>query len=146
MVTQGMSMPTPGKRSQPVSDSEFTRLAERPQIDFEMDFFEELLTRAPDFAEVLTAQAGNFHTQGRLAEGLKVEERIVRLRPRDATAHYNLACRYARLQQRDKAIESLRRAVELGFRDFRSMTRDEDLASIRKDPRFRQIVSEYAGK
>lgn len=138
-------MPTPSKRSPKAPDSLLSQLAERPQLEFEMEFFDRLLTRVPDFAEVLQAQAGNLTAQGRFAEGLKVEERLVRLRPRDATAHYHLACRYARLQQRDLALSTLRRAVELGYRDFRGMNREEDLASIRKDPRFRQMLREFSG-
>ncbi len=139
-------MPVPSKRTPPASDSLVDQLTQRPQIDFEMEFFELLLARVPDFAEVLHAQAGNLATKGRTADGLQVEERYVRLRPRDSTAHYNLACRYAVLQKRDQALNTLRRAVELGFRDVRSMTRDADLASIRKDPRFRQIMSELKAK
>jgi len=139
-------MPTPSKRSPSSPDSLVAQLSQRPQIDFEMDFFEALLVKIPDFAEVLHAQAENLSVKGRPADGLKVEERYVRLRPRDSTAHYNLACRYAVLQKRDQALSTLRRAVELGFRDVRSLTRDADLASIRKDPRFRQLMSELKAK
>ena len=140
-------MPAPHKRSAPSSDDTVLKqLAERPQIDFEMDFYETLLARVPDFAEALDAQAGNFAAAGRFAEGLKVVERIVRLRPRDAVAHYNLACRHAKLKQSDQAISALKKAIELGFRDFRSMTRDDDLAAIRKDPRFRQLLRDYSSK
>ena len=74
--------------------------------------------------------------------GLVVDEQLVHLRPEDPTAHYNLACRYALLKQRDKAIKTLRRAVELGYRDFDFMQEDHDLDSIRKDPRFRKLVKE----
>src|SRR5438477_3518233 len=53
MASGGMQMPTPGNRSQPASDSKFSSLPERPQIDFEMYFFEEFLARAPALAEAL---------------------------------------------------------------------------------------------
>lgn len=121
-------------------------LAERPQIDFELEFFETLLARMADFPEVLRAQASNLTTKGLLKEGLKVDQKLVQLRPQDPTAHYNLACRYALLKQRDMALTTLRRAVELGYRDFRFMLQDEDLDSIRKDPRFKQLVREFDGR
>ena len=39
--------------------------------------------------------------------------------------------------------EPERRAVELGYRDFRYMLEDRDLDSVRQDPRFRQLLNEY---
>ncbi len=84
--------------------------------------------------------------KGRLQEGLVVDEKLVTVCPTDPTAHYNLACRYAMLKQRDKAIVALRRAVELGYRDFAFMQEDHDLDSIRKDPRFRKLLKEYQGR
>ncbi|MCI0701040.1 MAG: hypothetical protein L0241_08150 [Planctomycetia bacterium] len=121
-------------------------LAERTQLDFELDFFGRVLEKVPDFTEVLRVQACNLTTKGRLADGLVVDEKLVAVRPTDPTAHYNLACRYALLKQRDKAITALRKAVELGYRDFQFMAEDHDLDSIRKDPRFRKLIKEFAGQ
>jgi tetratricopeptide (TPR) repeat protein len=121
-------------------------LAERSQLDFELDFYGKLIAARPDFAEVLRAQACNLTQKGRLQDGLAVDEKLVAVRPTDPTAHYNLACRYALLKQRDKAITALRKAVELGYRDFAFMQEDHDLDSIRKDPRFRKLIKEYQGQ
>ena len=84
--------------------------------------------------------------KGRLQDGLAVDEKLVAVRPTDPTAHYNLACRYALLKQRDKALTALRKAVELGYRDFAFMQEDQDLDSIRKDPRFRKLMGEFQGQ
>ncbi|MBY0459153.1 MAG: hypothetical protein K2V38_17595 [Gemmataceae bacterium] len=118
-------------------------LAERTQLDFELDFYTRLLGTTPDFADVLRAQACNLTLKGRLQDGLVVDKQLVRVRPDDPTAHYNLACRYALLKQRDKALDALRKAVELGYRDFDFMLEDQDLDSIRKDPRFGKLVKEF---
>ena len=141
-------MPHPSKR--PVSsENEFPPgsvlgfLADRSQLDFEVEFFAKVLNAAPSFAEALAAQAVNLTTKGRLQDGLTVDKQLVAVRPTDPTAHYNLACRYALLKQPDLAFGSLRKAIELGYRDFRFMEEDRDLDSIRKDPRFRQLVKEY---
>jgi tetratricopeptide (TPR) repeat protein len=140
-------MPNPNRRPDPSGSSAvLARLAERPQLDFELEFYEQLLGRLPDYTDVLLVQASNLSAKGLLREGLKVDQRLVQLRPADPTAHYNLACRYALLKQPDMALSTLRRAVELGYRDFRYMTEDRDLASIRKDPRFRQLVREFGGR
>ncbi|MFO0851728.1 MAG: hypothetical protein U0871_24660 [Gemmataceae bacterium] len=140
-------MPSPNRRPDPSgSSAALARLAERPQLDFELEFYDQLLSRVPDYADVLLVQASNLSAKGLLREGLKVDQRLVQLRPADPTAHYNLACRYALLKQPDLAFTILRRAVELGYRDFRYMTEDRDLASLRKDPRFKQLIREYGGR
>lgn len=121
-------------------------LAERTQLDFELEFYGRVLAAVPDFADALRAQACNLTLKGRLKDGLAVDQQLVTARPDDPTAHYNLACRYALLKQRDKAFTALRKAVELGYRDFAFMQGDHDLDSIRKDPRFRKLVKEYAAQ
>jgi hypothetical protein len=118
-------------------------LADRSQLDFEVDFYQKILAEAPHFAEVLRVQAGNLTIKGRLQDGLTVDKQLVASRPTDPTAHYNLACRYALLKLPDLALGSLKRAIELGYRDFRFMEADRDLDSIRKDPRFRALVKQY---
>jgi len=50
----------------------------------------------------------------------------------------------ALLKQRDNAITTLRKAVELGYRDFEFMRDDHDLDSIRKDPRFGKLLREFS--
>jgi tetratricopeptide (TPR) repeat protein len=119
-------------------------LAERTQLDFELEFFGKILAAVPDFADALRAQACNLTLKGRMQDGLTIDEQLVTVRPTDPTAHYNLACRYAILKQRDKALTTLRKAVELGYRDFEFMKEDHDLDSIRKDPRFRKLLKEYS--
>ena len=139
-------MPHP-KRSAPPSNpfppgSVLGLLAERTQLDFELEFVGKILAAVPDFADALRVQACNLTMKGRLQDGLVVDEKLVTVRPTDPTAHYNLACRYALLKQRDKAIFALRKAVELGYRDVEFIKEDHDLDSIRKDPRFRKLMKE----
>ena len=136
----GSEMPNPNKRPHSAHSTALTQLAERTQLDFELEFLNSLLVRLPDFADALRVQACNLSAKGLVKEGLKVDQLIVQLRPADATAHYNLACRYALLRQADMAIQTLNHAVELGYNDFLYMTQDRDLESIRKDPRFRDLL------
>ncbi len=148
-----MLVPHPNKRHAPSStDNPFPPgsvlafLADRNQLDFELDFYGKLLTAHPAYSEVLRVQACNLTTKGRLEDGLVIDKQLVSVCPTDPTAHYNLACRYALLQLAEQAFVSLRKAMELGYRDFQFMEEDHDLDSIRKDPRYRQIMREYRSR
>jgi tetratricopeptide (TPR) repeat protein len=123
-----------------------TRGADQNQIDFELDFFAGVLQRVPDYVDVLRLMSKLLTIKGRYAEGLQIDRRLVQLCATDALAHYNLACRYARLKRPDQCLKTLRRAVELGYRDFRYMREDQDLDAIRHDPRFRQLLREYEAR
>ena len=123
--------------------SPLARLAEQSQIDYDLDFFGGILERDPDYVDVLRVMGTNLTLKGRYAQGLQIDKRLVQLRPNDPLAHYNLACSYSLLRRSDHALKTLRRAVELGYRDFRYMKEDRDLDSIRHDPRFRQLLREF---
>lgn len=141
-------MAHPSKRSHASSSpqgSVMAMLAERSQLDFELAFYSAILSAVPDFTDVLRVYAQDLATKGLLKEGLLAEQKLVTLRPSDPDAHYHLACRYATLKQPDLALRTLRTAVELGYRDFRSMMQDRQLESVRKDPRFRALLREFQG-
>jgi tetratricopeptide (TPR) repeat protein len=133
--------------SEPISTGmPLPRFVDQSQLDFELEFYGRILERQPDYVDVLR-QMGNILTQkGRYSEGMQIDRKLVQLRPQDALAHYNLACSYALLKRPDQALKTIRRAVELGYRDFRYMREDHDLDSIRHDPRFRQLLREYESR
>lgn len=129
-----------------ITSTPIRALEQQSQLDFELDFFEGILQRNPDFVDVLRVYGNNLTLKGRYADGLKLDRRLVELRPRDALAHYNLACSYSLLKKVDPALRALRKAVEMGYRDLRYMREDPDLAAVRKDPRFRQLLREFESR
>jgi tetratricopeptide (TPR) repeat protein len=136
--SDGTGLPTPTRAS--------TRVPDQSQLDFELSFFAGVLERLPDYVDVLRILGNLLTLKGRFAEGLRIDQCLVRLRPSDALAHYNLACSYALLNRSEQSLKTLRRAIELGYRDFRYMREDHDLDSIRQDPRFRQLLLEYENR
>jgi hypothetical protein len=119
------------------------RGVDQSQIDFELEFFTGVLERSPEYVDVLRLMSKLLTLKGRYAEGLQIDRRLVQLCASDPLAHYNLACRYARLKRPDQCLKMLRKAVELGYRDFRYIREDRDFDSVRHDPRFRQLLTEY---
>ncbi len=64
------------------------------------------------------------------------------LLPDDPTFAYNLACALALQGLRDDALETLREAVTLGFRDVDHIRRDPDLATLRAHPAFEAVLKQ----
>jgi len=108
--------------------------------EFEVRFFESVLRREPGYARVVEILGGLYTRLGRIPDGLRMDRRMVRLEPDNSTAHYNLACSLALTRRRAEALRELRRALELGYDDFRWMQKDPDLASLRDDPEFRALL------
>lgn len=139
---------TPGEESgkSSATDPQKNRVLPHAQADFELEFYQSILKIHPDYVDVLRVLGNLLTLKGKYAEGLAIDKRLVRLRPSDALAHYNLACSYALLKRVDMSLKTLRTAMELGYSDFRYMKEDNDLESIRHDPRFRQMIREFESK
>jgi tetratricopeptide (TPR) repeat protein len=110
---------------------------------FEMGFFEAILKDRPEYLAVLEALGQLYTELGQYEKGMAIDKRIVRLKPGSAVARYNLACSYSLLEIPGKALEELRRAVELGYSDWEHLENDEDLANLRSDERYRSLISEF---
>jgi tetratricopeptide (TPR) repeat protein len=134
------------EKPEPSPTNPTARVPDQSQLDFELDFFGGVLSRNPNYVDALRVMGNLLTLKGRFADGLQIDKRLVQLRPNDALAHYNLACSYALLKRPDLSLKTLRRAVELGYRDFRYMREDHDLDSVRHDPRFRQLLREYENR
>ncbi len=59
---------------------------------------------------------------------------------RKPTTMYNLACSYARLDQKDAAFDWLFKALDAGFDENWTLRTDDDLDNLRGDSRYRKAV------
>ncbi len=112
--------------------------------EFEISFFESVLRRSPGYTEVIEILGGLYTRHGRIADGLRMDRRMVRLQPENATAHYNLACSLALSRRRTDALKSLHQAVELGYGDLGWMLKDGDLKELRDHPEFIRLAAVMA--
>lgn len=108
--------------------------------EFETRFFESVLRRDPHYATVVELLGGLYTRQGRVADGLKMDRKLVKLQPDNATAHYNLACSLALSKRKSDALRELRRAVKLGYTDFDWMQQDPDLEALKHHPEFQSLL------
>ena len=107
---------------------------------FDITFYESILRRDPNYADVVEILGGLYTKVGRVADGLKMDRKLVRLMPDNATAHYNLACSLALSKRRTDAMTSLKQAVALGYSDFDWMTQDPDLEDLKNHPEFVRLL------
>jgi len=115
-------------------------MSKQEELDFEISFYENLLKKKPDFVNALIALGDAYTKRGRYEDGLKIDQRLAQLSPDDPTVHYNLACSYSLLKIPDFCLDALKKAIQLGYRDFGFMKKDPDLDFIRRDPRYKELL------
>ena len=114
-------------------------------LDLEILFLEGVVRRDPAYVEALQILGDNYTRRGRYTEGLKMDERLSLLRPDDAAVQYNLACSYALTHQIELAFEALDAAINLGYRDFKSLDKDPDLDNLRQHDEYKKIRAKLRG-
>ena len=115
-------------------------------LNFEIDFYRAIIEKAPDYVEALSVLGEAYARKGLYQEGLKIDQRLTALRPKDPIAHYNLACSYSLTRRKIEALESLERSIELGYRDLAHLARDSDLAYLHGDRSFHRLVQRLGRK
>jgi tetratricopeptide (TPR) repeat protein len=108
-------------------------------LDVKIQFMEGLVRRDQSFTDALLILGDHYTQRGRFEEGLRVDEKLARLEPRNPLVFYNLACSYSLTDQIERAIHALEKAFTFGYCDFKWLSKDPDLRKLRKDPRFRRI-------
>lgn len=108
-------------------------------LDVEIGFLEGLVRRDPTYIEALQLLGDNYSDRGRAAEGLCIDERLRQLRPDDANVRFNYACSLALNRLFERACEEIECALDLGYRDFKWLQKDPDLAELRKHPAFKKV-------
>ncbi len=80
------------------------------------------------------------HSAGKYDEARKAFERSADLDYNKMQSLYNVACGYARSGDSDQAMVWLKKAWDAGFTDPDQYKNDDDLASLRNDPRFNSLL------
>lgn len=109
-------------------------------LEFDIRFYESVLRRNPNYANVVELLGGLYTRQGRVADGLRMDRKLVKLQPDNATAHYNLACSLALSKRMSDALRELQQAVKLGYGDFDWMQQDPDLELLKHHPEFQSLL------
>ena len=113
------------------------------KYEFEIGFFESVFRRDPRNIEVIEILGELYTRSERFSEGLKLDRKLVRLKPDNPTAHYNLACSLTLLERKAEAVRSLKEAIDKGYSDFAWMMKDSDLSGLHDYTKFKQLLDEH---
>ena len=64
----------------------------------------------------------------------------VELNPNDPLMLYNLACFYSLINEKDMAVDSLKKSIEAGHVDYEWFKRDPDLDNIRNEAGYLELM------
>lgn len=95
----------------------------------------------PDDARARYMGAASFAALGEKAKATEWANLALRSSEDEPMIFYNAACTFAVLEEHDRAIDLLERAVQLGWGDRAWMANDSDLASLRGKPRFQALLT-----
>jgi serine/threonine protein kinase/Flp pilus assembly protein TadD len=115
-------------------------LAQRLRSQF-LEAVERQLELVPEDVRARTMLANMYATAGRENDAVRELQIAVALRPKDSNVLYNAACTYALLGRKTDSLALLRKIRELGFPLWDWAGRDPDLASLRDNPEYQEIVT-----
>jgi len=110
------------------------------QDAFEINFFENLLKKDSKNPETLELLGGLYSKYEMVNQALRIDRRLARISPQNPQVQYNLACTLCLLGRKREALESLSRAIELGYNDRNWLMQDSDLKSLKNHPEFQSLV------
>ena len=75
---------------------------------------------------------------GKFSESIPYYQKAIQLEPHGGD-YYNMACAYALLNQKEKALDALEQALKLGYGAKEQYDSDPDLTSVRADERYKKL-------
>lgn len=73
-------------------------------------------------------------------EAIEEFEKVIKLDPYNVPANFNIACAYSQIEDSQKSMYHISRAIEGGFDDFDKINHHEKLAYVRIQPEWEEFV------
>ena len=106
------------------------------ELDFEFNFYKSLYEKLPNDKRVIALLAELYTRNGFYDAGLELDRKLVAMDSNDSIARYNLACSLALMSELNEALECLKEAIRLGFKELKWILEDPDLANLRETEAF----------
>ena len=123
-----------------------TRSEKQQNLNFEIEFLEKILRSHPNYTDALSLLGELFTRNKEFQKALEIDLRIIKLKPNDAIAFYNLACDYSLLNKKTLGLKALEKSFRLGYCDLNFLFQDEDLKNLRESKRFNALIESWKNK
>ena len=80
---------------------------------------------------------------GQYDKAIEMMDSIIARNEDRAGSYYDASCLYARMGNKQKALEYLEKSLKLGYRRFAHISRDQDMDSIRDMDEFKILIQKY---
>lgn len=112
----------------------------KQDLIFRKNFYEKILKEKSDYYEVLVNLSSIYSGLKFYKKTLEIDRRLAKISPSDPVVFYNLASDYSVLGDVEKSAMWLKKAIKLGYKDFKYMEKDPDLENLRKTELYRKIL------
>jgi tetratricopeptide (TPR) repeat protein len=102
--------------------------------------FEAVVEKWPDTGVAWGSLGIAYQKEGRYPEAIRSYEKAIEFDGSRMIAMYNLACLHSLTGDADRSLQWLGRAIDEGFRNAEQLVTDPDLANVRRDPRFEEMM------
>jgi tetratricopeptide (TPR) repeat protein len=111
--------------------------------DKALELFPTYLSQHPDDGRGHMIFAGILSYGGHIERAESELKKALELSPNDSLMMYNAACIYSQLGNSDRAVETLRNAIDAGFKFIQWMRSDPDLQPLRERDDFRELLARF---
>ena len=122
----------------------YDRLGEKEKHDEILNrliqIYPTYLAQHPDDARSHIYYAIDLAHVNRIDEAKQEAEKALELSPGDSLMMYNAACFYARINEKNHAVDSLKNSIFAGLEDYEWIKRDPDLDNIREEPGYIELM------
>ncbi|MGE5806833.1 MAG: TPR end-of-group domain-containing protein, partial [Ignavibacteria bacterium] len=102
---------------------------------------EKKLEINPEDAVTLSRILGVYADKFNYEKALKAAQKVMEIDPEDGLAIYNCACGFARMNRKEEALNCLKTAFNLGYKNVREWVKsDPDFDSLQNEPEFKKII------
>jgi protein O-mannosyl-transferase len=103
--------------------------------------FKKVIELKPNFVEVYINLSFIYLNKRNFKLSLKTLNTLESINPDHPILHYNFSCYYALLGNIPKGIDSLKKAITNGYKNYQNLETDPDLESLRQNPQFNELRS-----
>ncbi|MCK4400821.1 tetratricopeptide repeat protein [bacterium] len=111
------------------------------RYDIAIDIYKKAIRINPDIVETYVNLGLIYAKLNQHNKAIEVYNKALQIKSDYAVIYYNLACSYSLLNDIDKAVKAIEKALALGYDNFGHMSQDSDFDNLRKDPRYKGLIT-----